>query len=368
MKRARGLLVLGVGLGPTLLAWAALIGLGVHREAGAFTVALSASAWLFLPPLAVATLSRQRLLALGASMCAWSLCVLSILPVYFPGERRSAVSTGLALLGGGQYDGTARAVARALPEEPELARPELPVADVAEARVAPPPAAPLEAHQIALPYEGEGRRLSVPVVFEHGERSLEVDMMLDTGATYTTLPTELLHRLGIHPRPGDPVIELHTANGIRSATLVLVDRVWLGDLLLETVAIATCEQCAISDTVGLLGLNVAGGYNTTIDADRREVVFSQREAVDRALDVRPFTDLSARFVRYPGGRIEAKVRFVNRADRTVERVQAEVRCGDRRWSVPLGPVDPYEEVVAERRLPEHDSCEQYAIALRSASW
>lgn len=367
MNRAAGLAALVAGLPPALLTWAALIGLGLHRDAGPLAVSLGATAWLFLPPVAVASLAKRRSLALGVALLGWSLCVLALLPVYFPGERRSAVATGLAVLGGEPWADAARAVARGLPEEPDLARPELPLAEVHADPGLPPPAA-LEPHQIALPYEGEGRRLSVPVVFEHGGRSVEVDMMLDTGATYTTLPTSVLADLGVHPGPRDPQVELHTANGARMASIVLLDGVWLGDLLLEGVAVATCEQCAFSDTVGLLGLNVASGYNMTIDADRREVVFSSRDVVDRALDVRPFADLSARFSQYPGGRVEVRVRFVNHAGRTVERAEAEVRCESQRWTVELGPAPPYEELVAERRLPEHEPCARYGITLRSATW
>ena len=69
---------------------------------------------------------------------------------------------------------------------------------VAEAVVVErPPPKPLQQDEIALPVEGEGRRLSIPVVFEHGERTVEVWMLLDTGATYTTLPMEVLDQLGL---------------------------------------------------------------------------------------------------------------------------------------------------------------------------
>ena len=44
------------------------------------------------------------------------------------------------------------------------------------------------------------------MVFEHEDRSLEVYMMLDTGATYTTLPTSVLARLGALPSADDPVL------------------------------------------------------------------------------------------------------------------------------------------------------------------
>ena len=77
--------------------------------------------------------------------------------------------------------------------------------------------------------------------------------MLDTGATYTTLPSGVLLRLGRMPPTEAPRLTLNTANGERSAQVVLVDRVWLGDLHLDGVAVTSCEDCASSDNAGLLG-------------------------------------------------------------------------------------------------------------------
>lgn len=254
-----------------------------------------------------------------------------------------------------------------LPGEPTLSRPELPEAAVATVPDAPPPA-PLSATEIALPYEGEGRRLSVPVVFEHDGKTLEVYMMLDTGATYTTLPSRILDELGIPHGDEAPVIRLHTANGERDARVALADRVWLGDLAIDGVSIATCDPCEGSDTVGLLGLNVAGGFNLTIDADRREVIFLQREAYDRHLDIKPHSELDATFTRYPGGRIEVEVRFENRSRRRVDEAVAAVACGEERWRVTLSDIAPGAEATTQRRLPDHPACPTYAISLESARW
>ncbi|MCA9570611.1 MAG: sigma-70 family RNA polymerase sigma factor, partial [Myxococcales bacterium] len=147
----------------------------------------------------------------------------------------------------------ARALTDLLPDEPEVAAPELAAAiELEEPRL--PPSEPIGDHQIVLPYEGEGRNLAIPVVFQHGDQEIEVMMMLDTGATYTTLSDELLTRLGIQQKPNDPVIRLHTANGEREAHILSVEHVWLGDLRLDGVALATCDECSRKDTAGLLGL------------------------------------------------------------------------------------------------------------------
>jgi len=351
------------------MAYSAMLGLGLHRHAEPWVISLCATILVFGPPMAAAALTlRARAPIFGGLMAVWSVVLLAAMPVYFPGERRQAVVTGMSLVNPSEnWESLARSVAENLPEEPVLAKPEVPEATPYEEPILPP-AGPLSEREMALPYEGAGRRLSLPVGFEHGSKSVEREMMVDTGATYTTLPLSVLAELGIHPGPNDPTIVLHTANGEREAQVVLVDAIWLGDLKVEGVAIATCEACASSETVGLLGLNVTGNYNLTIDADRREMVFSQRQDRNRRLDVSPFTELAASLSRYPGGRIEVEVTLDNRSSRAIEAATAEIRCHDTTWTVELERTAPRTTNDVRRRLPEHEGCDRYQVALLSATW
>ena len=193
-------------------------------------------------------------------------------------------------------------------------------------------------------------------------------MMLDTGATYTTLPMRLVRRLGIEVSSNAPVLELHTANGKRTAQVVLVDRVWLGDLRLDGVALTICDDCASDDTAGLLGLNVSASYNMSIDSDRKEVAFSLRHDLNRKLDVKPFVELDASFIRYPGNRIEVKVELDNFSPRSIDEARALILCRDERWVMALQNVAPYKRDEIRRRLPEHDPCESYQVSLEQALW
>ncbi|MFT4622967.1 MAG: hypothetical protein ACI8PZ_001623 [Myxococcota bacterium] len=353
---------------PTVLAYAALVGLGLHRHGAPMAVSGSATILAFGPVLLAGSLvSAHRLLLMSTVSGVWCTLLLLVLPLYFPGERRDAVASGLALIGLGRFEGVAQQVADTLPDEPQLAAPTAPTAALL-IEPALPPATPLGEDEIALPFEGEGRRLSVPVVFGHGGAELDAFMMLDTGATYTTLPLATLAELGVVPTDADPVITLHTANGERDAKMVLLDSVWLGDLRIDGVAIATCDACASADTVGLLGLNVAGGFNLTIDSDRGEVVFAARSSFDRHLDVKPFLDLDATFQRFPGGRVEVDVNATNRSQREIGSAVTGIQCGEARFGVDSGPVAPGETIQVRRRLPAHEPCSAYEIGLDRASW
>jgi hypothetical protein len=347
-----------------LVPFLALLGLGVHRHADPMASTLAAMALVWMPALAVgfSASEERRVPFAGMSLIVWSLSLFTALPVYFPGERRDALLTGLAITGiGGDY------AAANVPADPQLASPQLEVAEPIVA-IDHAPAFPTDEDALVLPYEGMGRRMAVPVVFRQGGDEIELTMMFDTGATYTTLSTATLARLGIVAGPTNPQIELHTANGIRQSRLVLVDEVWLGNLRVPNVAIATCDACESDSASGLLGLNVSGAFNLQIDADRQEVVFHPRERFDRRIDIKPFTVLGASFTRYPGGRVEVAVDFENNSPNPIDEAKAVVSCDSGEWQVDLGPVLAGQTNTIDKRLPSHDDCASYQIDLHEAHW
>ena len=354
---------------PALGVFAAFVGLGMHRNVASGVLVITASALVFGPPLALGlTVRRRKGLVLGLSGVLWSLFLFMAIPVYFPQERVDAMASGLGVLRlGPTWQGMARDVAEAMPVDPGLARPQVPEAAATPEPVVHPPL-DLADDQIALPFEGEGRRLAVPVVFEHNGRTVETWMMLDTGATYTTLPRSILYELGVEPGDDAPVLTQHTANGDRQASFALADTVWLGNLPLNGVALAECDECASGEVSGLLGLNVTGSYNLTIDSDRKEVVFSERAARQQHLDVSPFTDVGARFTRFPGGRVEVEVTVDNDSPRPISKAVGQVSCDGGSWRIEVFDIPAGGTRSVMERLPGHERCESYRISLVDASW
>ena len=177
---------------------------------------------------------------------------------------------------------------------------------------------------------------------QHGEKLIEMDMMLDTGATYTTLPRLVLATLGFTLR-GGPKHYAANRQWRTHSEIVLIDKLWLGDLAIHGVVVAVCDACASATTTGLLGLNVTGGYNLNIDADRREVVFSTRESFNRHLDVKPFVDISASVSRFYGGRVEVDTTIENRAPRAIAFADVSIQCEGTEWVVPRNRCTAQEE-------------------------
>ncbi|MGC6512879.1 MAG: aspartyl protease family protein [Myxococcota bacterium] len=369
MGRGAALLLI-IAVPPTLLAFSAMLGLATLREVPALLAVGSAAFLVFTPPvMAGLRLPRHRAASVGLGALLWSLGLLTVLPVYFPQERQLATSFGLGmLLAPFGISGIKATLEDLVPPDPGLSTPP-PRNDV----VPPPHVTPdplLADDEIALPVEGHGQRLAVPVVFEHRGRSIETYMMLDTGATYSTLPLAALQQLRATPDSDAPELTLNTANGAREAQVVLLDKVWLGDFGTEHVAITTCEDCAMDDTLGLLGLNVSGGFNLTIDPDRQEAVFKRRERHDRRLDIRPFVDLGPRVRTHTSGNVEFLFDLHNRSYVGITNVGVQVRCRDEAWVLPLGYLKARSMETRRHLLPDHTACaaDQYRVKLADSYW
>lgn len=349
----------GVALVSVLAVTASLTGLALHRDAEPWMALLVAGVLVVAPPAALAAVSHKPATTFAIAGLAWPIAIYLLLPVYFPAERNEALLTAIRFGDG---------VVSADPHEPAL--PAAPPLAQAVVQAEPPPtvaAPPLRNDQIVLHYEGEGRRMTVDLTVEHGSKVRELQMLLDTGATFTTLSTQELASLGLTAGPDDPRITLQTANGEREARLLLLDRLWLGDLVMEGVAIATCDACASDRVSGLLGLNVTGGFNLAIDADRQEITFTRRADYSRHLDMQPFVEIGST-VRQTGERVRVQPWLINGSNRTVRRADIALRCGEQSWVIPLGAIASGQRGTGERRLPIHPSCDRYQITLHAADW
>lgn len=359
------------GLVPATMAFTAVVGLGVARSAPTLVLAASAVALLTVPIAGIWSLAGRGPAGGVFGLWAWSLGLLLSLPAFFPGEVQGAVADGfatLAALGGREAASTAARAGAMLAspvEHAPVGRPPLAEATRAEVECPPAPVDLGAADQVALPYEGQGHSLVIPVQFE----TAELDMLFDTGATYTTLDRRSLARLGVEVPADAPRIEVRTANGPRTARLVLLPRLWVGGLLVEGVTVGICDECADERTVGLLGLNVSGQFLVTVDTARKEVIFQVRPGVaDRVVDVSPWLDLSSTARLWADGRTEVQVDALNRSDRPIPEARVGVHCGDDHFVVRLRELAAGAGHVETASLPRDADCQTYRVTLDGARW
>ena len=89
-----------------------------------------------------------------------------------------------------------------------------------------------------------------------------VQMVLDTGASLTTIPYEIAISIGVDPTRSNKKIPIMTASSMEYATLITVPRFTLFEYTLSNVQVVCMDlPTANNDIQGLLGLNVLDEFN-----------------------------------------------------------------------------------------------------------
>lgn len=98
------------------------------------------------------------------------------------------------------------------------------------------------------------------------QRRLKV--ALDTGATYTMIPWEIVQALGYHPERSRRRIEMMTASGIAIAPLVKVKAIKALGQTVKELEVLVHDLPSASRVEGLLGLNFLRAFKLTLDFKR----------------------------------------------------------------------------------------------------
>jgi len=383
--------MLGTALGPMTLALSGLVGVGLERNLPSQGALLAALLLVLLPMLGIASPIRRgsSVALLGLAGWCWSTLLLLALPMYFPGELEGSVRAGVRWIAdpageevaSALSDHCASMVAFIVPTEPPP-----PTADelaVVEQELREPRSEPIgeslaEADlngqggptgRVVIPYEGGGRSMRVPVGFLGPRGPRDHTMLFDTGATLTTLSRDALDEMGLGVPPDAPVVTLQTANGKVDAPLVLVEGVALGAEIVEWTTVAVCDLCAEGDVTGLLGLNVTGLFQVSLDHEEREIDMTLRsQSVDRIADVVHWVEMDSTAKVWTDGRIEVEVTAENRARAGVDALSIEVACNSRSFAVDLTSVPANGSRTTQVSLPRGTDCREYRVTLREGRW
>ena len=101
-------------------------------------------------------------------------------------------------------------------------------------------------------------------------------LLIDTGASLTTLPSELLQRLRrkkLAARVGHT--QLKTAGGMQFAAIYQVKEFQIGNFIVRDLQVAELDLFD-TDSQGLLGMDVLGQFRFQLDQDRSILTLQQR--------------------------------------------------------------------------------------------
>ena len=113
-------------------------------------------------------------------------------------------------------------------------------------------------------------KLGIPIIMERvrvegPEAIREVDLILDTGARFTSLSWEVLEDIGYDPAISSKRVKIITANGIIETLLITIKRLCIRDLDCENVEVVCHTIPELAEVDGLLGLSFLRYFRTLID-------------------------------------------------------------------------------------------------------
>jgi aspartyl protease family protein len=103
----------------------------------------------------------------------------------------------------------------------------------------------------------------------NGAKSLQIELMIDTGASLVVLPSSKIVELGLAAESLQ-TRELQTAQGKVQANVGKIDSLTLGTAELKAVEVAFIDDESLGDNA-LLGMNVLGRYLFILDDERNEL-------------------------------------------------------------------------------------------------
>jgi len=140
-------------------------------------------------------------------------------------------------------------------------------------RAAPPPMAPdptTAANENVIPTRRQGEHHLVTATLRGAEKgALQLELMVDTGASLVVLPNSAATQLGLDPTQLD-TREMQTVKGTLEARIGRIGAIELGNTHLKQIDAAFVEDESL-EGIGLLGMNVLGRYLFILDDENNRL-------------------------------------------------------------------------------------------------
>ncbi|MDP0588835.1 MAG: retropepsin-like aspartic protease [Candidatus Endonucleobacter bathymodioli] len=139
-----------------------------------------------------------------------------------------------------------------------------------------PPEPPKRKNPKAIPLTAYGQHFIVTVKI--GDKNgATAALLIDTGASLTTLPSQLLRELTEKKQASlSGYLELKTANGIRFSQLYTLKLFQIGGQLLKNIEVAELDVEPGGHSNGLLGMNVLSKFMFHIDQNSQTLILIPR--------------------------------------------------------------------------------------------
>jgi clan AA aspartic protease (TIGR02281 family) len=131
--------------------------------------------------------------------------------------------------------------------------------------------------KIRIPFVHEGTLKRIDVVLND---RVTAPFYFDTGASGISLPSHLAQKLGFQIKPDTPRVSVHTAAGVVSRAVVVLDSVEVGRARVEGLE-ATVNPAM---SIGLIGGSFFNNFNYQVNNADAEIVLELNDRVRAGLD------------------------------------------------------------------------------------
>lgn len=123
--------------------------------------------------------------------------------------------------------------------------------------------------KVVIPINKSSNAIIVPGVVIN--EKLNVNFILDTGATYTSISRNTAFRLGIDLNAA-PKVSLKTANGVIQVPKITLKTININGLIAHNVDVTIHDLPAAKNVTGLLGLSFLEKFTVTIDKKNDKII------------------------------------------------------------------------------------------------
>ena len=130
---------------------------------------------------------------------------------------------------------------------------------------APEPEVKLPPRKVSIPFERRGSIVIIPATLNNRQT---VNLVVDTGASYTFISHALARDLAIDLSRDPKTAPFHTANGVVEAPLTSLNSIMVGGMEIKNLTAAVHDTTPNSTAAGLLGLNFLSNFRMDIDTQK----------------------------------------------------------------------------------------------------
>ena len=129
----------------------------------------------------------------------------------------------------------------------------------------PEPEVKLPPRKVSIPFERRGSIVIIPATLNNRQT---VNLVVDTGASYTFISHALARDLAIDLSRDPKTAQFHTANGVVEAPLTSLNSIMVGGMEIKNLTAAVHDTTPDSTAAGLLGLNFLSNFRMDIDTQK----------------------------------------------------------------------------------------------------